>query len=98
MIRAQNISSLTDFLRNHKQHIAHLKESGEPEVLTVNGKAEVIVQDAESYQSILDALDRFELAEAIRRGNEDIAAGRVVTLEQMQERIDAIKAETRRSI
>ena len=54
MIQVADIKPLTDFLRNSKQHIAGLKESGNPELLTVNGEASVVVQDAESYQQLLN--------------------------------------------
>ena len=55
MLDTLNIHSLTDFLRNHKSHVARLKQTRVPEVLTANGKAEVIVlQDAESYQQMVD--------------------------------------------
>ena len=40
-----DIHSLTDFQRNVKDHLKHLKETGRPEILTVNGKAAVVVQD-----------------------------------------------------
>ena len=41
-------------------------------MLTVNGKAELIVQDAKSYQKLLDLLDRAEAIEGIRRGLESM--------------------------
>ena len=56
MLDTREIHSLTDFLRNHKAHVAPLKETQAPEVLTVSGKAEVVVQDAASYQIMLDRL------------------------------------------
>ncbi len=68
MIDTREIHSLTDFLRNHKAHIARLKKTKAPEVLTVNGKAEVIVQDAASYQSMLDRLHHMETLAAIQEG------------------------------
>ena len=37
-------------------------------MLTVNGKAELVVQDAESYQQLLEAKDRMEAIEGIKRG------------------------------
>ena len=43
MIALQDIRSLTDFQRNTKSHLRRLKRSGRLEVLTVNGKAELIV-------------------------------------------------------
>lgn len=68
MLHICEIHSLTDFLRNHKAHVTHLKKTQAPEVLTVNGKAEVVVQDAASYQRMLDRLHRMETLAAIQEG------------------------------
>jgi len=68
MLDTRDIHSLTDFLRNHKAHLARLKKSRAPEVLTVNGKAAVVVQDAASYQSMLDSLHHLETLAAIQDG------------------------------
>ena len=68
MLDLRQIHSLTDFLRNHKEHVSRLKESGTPEVLTINGKAELVLQDAESYQALLDRLRAAEDLAAIREG------------------------------
>jgi hypothetical protein len=62
------IHSLTDFLRNHKAHVAGLKKMRAPEVLTVNGKAEIVVQDAASYQSMVGRLQHMETLAAIQKG------------------------------
>lgn len=58
MLDLRQVFSLTDFLRNHRQHIARLADSGKPVVLTVKGRASLVIQDAASYQSLLDELDR----------------------------------------
>lgn len=63
MVDVTNIRSLSDFQRNTRSHIRRLKKSGKPEVLTVNGKAELVVQDAASYQKLLDSAD---LADSVR--------------------------------
>lgn len=68
MIRTTEIHSLTDFQRTAPDHIRRLQETGLPDVLTVNGKAEVIVQDAAAYQELLDRLDRAEAIVGINRG------------------------------
>jgi PHD/YefM family antitoxin component YafN of YafNO toxin-antitoxin module len=68
MLDAREIHPLTDFLRNHKAHVARLKETHAPEVLTVNGKAELVIQDAESYQRLLDRLRHMEILAAIQEG------------------------------
>ncbi len=59
-IRMEDVASLTDFHRNSKIHLKRLKLSGRPEVLTINGKAELVVQDAAAYQRLLDAVERAE--------------------------------------
>ena len=67
MLNVKNIHSLTDFNRNTREHIDRLKESGEPEVLTVNGRAEVVVQDAEAYQQLLDEVDYAQTVRILRK-------------------------------
>ena len=56
MFALKDIRSLTDFQRNTKTHLKRLKSTGRPEILTVNGKAELIVQDAAAYEETLDAI------------------------------------------
>lgn len=75
MIQLTDIHPLTDFLRNHKEHVERLKQAHRPEVLTINGKAELVVQDAESYQKLLDTIDRAEAIEGIQRGLESMERG-----------------------
>jgi PHD/YefM family antitoxin component YafN of YafNO toxin-antitoxin module len=54
----------------------HLRKSKRPVVLTVNGKAAAIVQDAEAYQRLLDIAASADAEEGIRQGLEDAARGR----------------------
>ena len=75
MIHLEDIHSLTDFQRNAKEHIQRLKETGRPEVLTVNGQAEVVVQDAASYQKLLELIDRLQAIEGIQKGLESMQRG-----------------------
>jgi prevent-host-death family protein len=75
MVHLEDIHSLTDFQRNTKEHIQRLKETGRPEVLTVNGKAEIVVQDAASYQKLLELIDRMEAIEGIQKGLESMQRG-----------------------
>jgi PHD/YefM family antitoxin component YafN of YafNO toxin-antitoxin module len=75
MIDLTEIRSLTEFVRHSKECVGRIKEKRSPMVLTVNGKAEVVVQDAESYQRLLDRLDRIETLEAIRQGLEEAERG-----------------------
>ncbi|MBD2364183.1 type II toxin-antitoxin system Phd/YefM family antitoxin [Anabaena minutissima FACHB-250] len=60
MINLEQIHSLTDFKRNVKQFLERIKATKSPLVLTVNGKAEVVVQDASAFQEMIDRLKRAE--------------------------------------
>ena len=83
MIAVEDIRSLTDFQRNTKSHLRRLKISGRPEVLTVNGRAELIVQNAAAYEETLDAI------RGIQRGLEGMKAG---TGKPFREGLDEIRA------
>lgn len=61
----QGINSLPNFQRNTIHFIKQLRENGKPMVLTVDGKAEIIVQDIKSYQKILERVERLETIEAL---------------------------------
>ena len=71
MIDLREVRSLTEFLRNARDFVLELKEKRSPLVLTVNGRAEVVVQDAASYQELLDRLHRAEATAARPRVFED---------------------------
>ena len=58
-----------------------MKETGEPIVLTVNGKPAAVVVEPEAYD-LWQERDRRETIEAIRRGREDVEAGRVRNAEE----------------
>jgi prevent-host-death family protein len=73
---SKDIHSLTDFKRKTSQLVKQMRETGHPLVLTVNGKAELVVQDVDSYQVLLELVDRMEAVEGIRRGLEEMKAGK----------------------
>ncbi|HEV2717482.1 MAG TPA: type II toxin-antitoxin system Phd/YefM family antitoxin [Terriglobales bacterium] len=79
----QDIHSLTTFKRNSSGLMKHMKKTGRPLVLTINGKAEAVLLDPAAYQEVADHLDavasiRRGLAQA-RRGEgrpaDDVLAG-----------------------
>jgi len=80
----KDIQSLSDFKRNSREFLERMRETGKPVVLTINGKAEVVVQDAASYQKLLDYIDEMEALEGIKRGLADVDAGRVTPLEKFE--------------
>jgi len=70
-----DILSLTEFKRNTTELVGHLKHTKHPLVLTINGKAELVVQDAESYQALLNAAELLETLKGIKRGLNQMKEG-----------------------
>jgi prevent-host-death family protein len=68
---ANDIRSLSNFKRNTSELLERLKKTGNPLVLTINGKAQVVVQHAKAYQELLE---RVETIEGIQRGLADVKA------------------------
>jgi PHD/YefM family antitoxin component YafN of YafNO toxin-antitoxin module len=73
---AQDIRPLTYFRRRSVEAVKQLKATRRPMVLTINGRAELVVQDAASYQRLLDIAAQADAREGIRQGLEDLAQGR----------------------
>jgi len=57
---AEDICSITEFKRRTTDVLTRLRGTGRALVLTTNGKADVVVQDAASYQKLLDRLQAYE--------------------------------------
>lgn len=81
MIRATDIHSLTDFTRNAKAYIQHVKMTQSPMALTINGDAEVIIQDVASYQSMVDELVHRRFISAMRESEVAVNAGQTEDLD-----------------
>jgi prevent-host-death family protein len=73
---ALDIQPLTTFRRRSSEFLKQIKKSKRPVVLTVNGKAAAVIQDAEAYQRLLDIAARADAKEGIRQGLEDARKGR----------------------
>ncbi len=85
----KDIQPMTTF-RNHSAEIMrHLKETRRPVVLTVNGKAAAVVQDAEAYQRLLDLAAAADAGEGIRQGLEDLKNGRTRAARAVSDEIRA---------
>lgn len=60
MFTMDSIHPVSDFSRKPAEHIKRLKETGRPEILTVNGKAELVIQSAKAYEEMVDLLGTLE--------------------------------------
>ena len=89
---SQDIQSLTDFKRKTPEFLRRLKETGHPVVLTINGKAELVVQDAASYQRLFALAERLETLQAVKESlaSADRGEGRA-----MDDVFDALEKDLR---
>jgi len=78
----RDIQSLSVFKRDTAKFMRQLKKTKEPIVLTVNGKAAMVVLDAESYEDYLREKDQQEMIAAVNRCIEDMRAGRTRPAEE----------------
>ena len=93
----RDIRPLTDFKRNTAEFLARLKETGHPLVLTINGKAELVVQDARSYQRLLDLAERLETIQAVKEGLASVERGEGRPMEDVFDALEqALRAQTGR--
>ena len=79
----RDINSLSNFKRNTPEFLRQLKESGHPVVLTINGKAELVVQDTASYQKLVELAERAKELEITRQSVADMRAGKGRLAEEM---------------
>lgn len=75
MFKTQDICSLSDFVRNASRHVDRLRESRRPELLTLNGTPELVVQNAQAYEELLDRLDELETLAALNEAATEIERG-----------------------
>ncbi|NQZ08131.1 MAG: type II toxin-antitoxin system Phd/YefM family antitoxin [Algicola sp.] len=67
MFKSTDIHTVTEFSRKPAEHIKRLAHSKRPEILTVNGKAAVVVQDAESYERMAKLAEYADSVLTIRK-------------------------------
>ena len=59
------IRSLTEFKQNSADILKYIKETHNPAVLTVNGRAEAVILDPETYQDLVNKISLIESAKDI---------------------------------
>lgn len=75
-----DIDSLSNFKRDTAKFRKRMRKTGEPVVLTVNGRAELVVQDAASYQRLLELADQVESLAFLRQSLDEADRGNMVPM------------------
>jgi prevent-host-death family protein len=83
MKASRDIQSLSTFKRDTSKLLRQMKRTGEPLILTVNGKAAAIVHDPDRYDEYLREKDRLATIAAVKSGIADMKAGRTRPAEEV---------------
>jgi PHD/YefM family antitoxin component YafN of YafNO toxin-antitoxin module len=81
---SRDIDSLSNFKRNTAKFLEQMKQTKEPVVLTINGKAELVVQDAGAYQALLDRIEYLETVKSIEQGLQDVKDGKTIAVDDFE--------------
>ena len=81
----RDIHSLTTFKRKSSSLMKHMKKTGRPLVLTINGKAEAVLLGPEAYQDVAEHLD---VIGKIRRGLAQAGRGEGRSADDLLDELD----------
>jgi PHD/YefM family antitoxin component YafN of YafNO toxin-antitoxin module len=68
----QSVAAFRDHL---PEFLDHLRHSPDPITLTVDGRPEIVLQEASAYQRLLDLAATADASEGIRQGLEEMRHG-----------------------
>ncbi len=81
-VNLRNIHPLSEFQRSAKTLLEEMRTNKSSLVLTVNGKAAAVVQDAESYQDMVERIELLESMLGLHKSLEEFEQGKGVPLDQ----------------
>lgn len=82
-----DVDSVSNFKRKTADYVRRLRRTGRPMILTVKGKARLVVQDAAAYQQMVEQAESTTTLQFIQRGRADIRAGRTTPMREAVERL-----------
>ena len=85
MYSSGDIYPVADFNRKPSEHIKRVQETKKPELLTVNGKAAVVLVDPESYDEMTRNQDLLQTLKAMAVANEQHETGQAKPAQQVFE-------------
>ena len=84
--RTENFKTISELRENISTSIEKLKDSGQPLIITQQGKPAAVMLDVASYQQLTED---YEVIAGILRGLRDSQAGRVFTSDNIREQLKA---------
>ena len=87
----KDIRPLTEFKRDTARFMAHLRDTGRPAVLTVNGKPALVVMEAAAWQREQERIEFARTVADIRKGLEQARRGEGIDAGELFEMLGAGK-------
>ena len=78
----QDIKSVTDLKKRTNEIFRQIHQTGRPVIITVNGRPDVVLIDAEIFEKKLQALN---LGSLLSEAESDISAGKIRPVEEFLE-------------
>ncbi len=75
MFSLKNIRPVSDFVRNAKAHVKRLEGTDEPEILTINGEARLVMMNIDVFQKLADDAEETRLIKSLEEGIEEAKRG-----------------------
>jgi PHD/YefM family antitoxin component YafN of YafNO toxin-antitoxin module len=99
---AEDVVSLTDFSRNTREHAEELIRGGRPRVLTMNGRASMVVLSVEAFENLAHDAEEYRMDLRLRAALEEYDAGNhgtpaEVVFKRISERAKARQAAKRQA-
>ncbi len=81
---SRDIRPISDLKAKGSEIVTQAANTGRPVVLTRHGRGVAVVLAVDAYERLQQAAERGALVSALREGEQDVAAGRVLTHEEMR--------------
>jgi PHD/YefM family antitoxin component YafN of YafNO toxin-antitoxin module len=94
----EDIKPLSFFKQKTGEVINRIKSTKKPTFITVNGNVELVIQDAESYQNMLDYIEQINLINTINNINIGLEDDKNNNLIPAKEGFDSIRKKLKAKI
>ncbi len=92
---SRDIRPISDLKAKGSEIVTQAANTGRPVVLTRHGRGVAVVLAVDEYERLQQAAERGALVAALREGEQDVEAGRVLTHEEMRAKWLAADSEER---
>ena len=92
---SRDIRPISDLEAKGSEIVTQAADTGSPVVLTRHGRGVAVVLAVDEYERLQQAAERGALVAALREGQQDVEAGRVLTHQEMRARWRAGDSEER---